>query len=126
MFNNLGEQPIYNREIYVQGTDADKEVFGYQENYPEYRQGRSRVTGEFRSGSNGVPGQGLDTWHLADYYESLPILSKEWIEESPNTLDRVLQVSHSQVNQYLLDCNFSFKVSRPMSEYGVPGLIDHH
>lgn len=126
VFNNLGEQPILNREIYVQGTSEDSKVFGYQENYPEYRQGRSRVTGEFRSGANGSPGQGLDTWHLADYYESLPILSKEWIEESPNTLDRVLQVSHTQSNQYLLDCNFDFKISRPMSEYGVPGLIDHH
>lgn len=126
VFNNLGEQPVKNREIYVQGTDEDDEVFGYQENYPEYRQGKSRITGQFRSGSNGDPGQGLDTWHLADYYESLPVLSKEFIEEGPETLDRVLQVSHDVSNQYLLDCEFDFDVSRSMSEYGVPGLIDHH
>lgn len=126
VFNNLGEQPIKNREIFCQGTAEDDEVFGYQENYPEYRQGKARITGQFRSGSNGLPGQGLDSWHLADYYESLPVLSKEWIEESPNTLDRVLQVSHTNSNQYLLDGFFNFEVSRPMSEYGVPGLIDHH
>lgn len=126
VFNNLGEQPVYNREVYVQGTSDDSKVFGYQENYPEYRQGKSRITGQFRSGANGLPGQGLDTWHLADYYSSLPILSKEFIEESPITLDRVLTVSHDLSNQYLLDCVFDFDVSRPMSEYGVPGLIDHH
>lgn len=126
VFNNLGEQPVYNREIFVQGNDDDSKVFGYQENYPEYRQGKSRITGQFRSGANGLPGQGLDTWHLADYYDSLPILSKEFIEESPVSLDRVLTVSHDLSNQYLLDCVFDFEVSRPMSEYGVPGLIDHH
>ena len=27
----LGEQPVYNREIYAQGTPEDNEIFGYQE-----------------------------------------------------------------------------------------------
>ena len=29
IFANLGEQPIYNKELFMQGTDEDNEVFGY-------------------------------------------------------------------------------------------------
>lgn len=122
VFNNLGEQPVYNRELYAKGDSSDNQVFGYQENFPEYRSGRSMVTGEFRSG---VPNS-LDTWHLSDDYSDTPVLSKEWIEENPVSLDRVLKVTSAVSNQYLLDGIFNFKVSRPMSEYGVPGLIDHN
>ena len=34
---HLGEQAILNREIYMQDTSADSNVFGYQERYAEYR-----------------------------------------------------------------------------------------
>lgn len=37
VFANIGEQPIYNKEIYAQGTKADDEVFGYQEAWADYR-----------------------------------------------------------------------------------------
>ena len=35
--SHLGEQAILNSEIFAQGTDADAEVFGYQERYADYR-----------------------------------------------------------------------------------------
>ena len=46
---NIGEQPVYNREIYVQGTSSDDEVFGYQEAWADYRYKPNRVSGEMRS-----------------------------------------------------------------------------
>lgn len=80
------------------------------------------MTGEFRSDY----AQSLDSWHLADDYSSLPILSKDWIEEQPTTLDRVIQVAHTNANQFIADIHFDMEVSRCMSAYAVPGLIDHH
>lgn len=45
----MGEQPVYNKEIYAQGTEEDDKVFGYQERYAEYRYYPSLITGKFRS-----------------------------------------------------------------------------
>ena len=56
---HLGEQAVLNKEIYAQGTDADEEVFGYQERWAEYRYYPSRITGKFRSTLQDT----LDVWH---------------------------------------------------------------
>ena len=64
---NIGEQPILNKELYVQGTAQDNEVFGYQEAWADYRYKPSIVTGEMRS----AYATSLDSWHLADDYTSL-------------------------------------------------------
>lgn len=124
---NLGEQAILNKEIFAQGTNADDEVFGYQEAWADYRYAPSYVTGAFRSNlSEGERGGSLDAWHLADYYSELPSLSDTWIEEGDESMNRVLAVSSEVENQFLADMYFVNKTTRPMPLYSVPGLIDHH
>lgn len=122
VFANLGEMPIYNREIYAQGNDADAEVFGYQEAWAEYRYRPSYVTGEMRSNY----AQSLDVWHLADEYTALPHLSAGWIHEDKSNIDRVLAVSSKLSNQFFADIFVSCRATRPMPVFSVPGLIDHH
>ena len=46
---NLGEQAVLNKEIYLQGTAADDDVFGYQEAHADYRYRNSMLTGKMRS-----------------------------------------------------------------------------
>jgi len=116
--SHLGEQAILNKEIYAQGTDADEDVFGYQERYAEYRYAPSKITGKFRSQDP----QSLDIWHLAQDFGSLPVLNGEFIEENP-PIDRVIAVQDEP--QILFDSYFSIKCARPMPTYSVPGLIDH-
>ena len=118
VFAHLGEQAILNKEIYAQGTEADNEVFGYQERYAEYRYKPSMITGKFRSSDP----QSLDVWHLAQDFESLPTLSQQFIDEHP-PVERVLAVTSEP--QFLLDAWFDLKCVRPMPVYGVPGLVDH-
>ena len=48
-FAMLGEQAVLNKEIYVQGTAADNDVFGYQERWAEYRYHPTMITGLFKS-----------------------------------------------------------------------------
>lgn len=115
---HIGEQAILNKEIFTQGTAADEEVFGYQERFAEYRYKPSIVTGKMRSND----AQSLDTWHLAQDFENLPVLNEEFIVENP-PLDRVLAVNDEP--QFLFDSIFNLKCARPMPMYGVPGLIDH-
>lgn len=117
-FAHLGEQVVYNKEIYTQGTDEDNKAFGYQERYAEYRYYPSMVTGKFRS----TYAQPLDSWHLAQKFDSLPTLSSQFIEDNP-PIDRIIAVQDEP--QFLLDAWFDLKCVRPMPVYSVPGLVDH-
>lgn len=122
VFANIGEQAIYNKEIYAQGNAQDDEVFGYQEAWADYRYKPNRVTGEMRSSAP----QSLDVWHLGDDYDALPMLSDDWIREDPANVDRVLAVQSSVSNQLFADIYIRNTTTRPMPMYSIPGLIDHH
>lgn len=115
---HLGEQVVYNREIYTQGTTDDNGVFGYQERYAEYRYKPSMITGKLRSSDP----QTLDVWHLAQKFDTLPKLNQDFIEENP-PISRVIAVQNEP--QFFADFWFDLKTSRPMPVYSVPGLVDH-
>lgn len=114
----LGEQPVYNREIYAQGTPEDDEIFGYQEAWADYRYKPSYVTGEMRSNFQAS----LDAWHYADNYDKLPRLSAEWIQEGTKNIDRTIAVTSNISHQFLCDFYFSEDWYREMPIYSIPGI----
>lgn len=120
-FAMLGEQPVYNREIYVDGSANDSLVFGYQERWAEYRYKPSKITGLFKSTSAGT----IDNWHLAQKFTSLPTLNSTFIQDNP-PVSRVVAVgAAANGQQFIFDSFFDCKTARPMPLYSVPGLIDH-
>lgn len=118
-FAHLGEQAIELREIYAQGSEADKTVFGYQERYAEYRYKPSQITGKFRSS---VTGGNLDVWHLSQFFSNAPTLNEEFITENP-PIKRIIAVQDEP--EFLLDIGFRYTTVRPMPMFGTPGLVDH-
>lgn len=114
----LGEQPVYNREIYAQGTPEDNEIFGYQEAWADYRYKPSYVTGEMRSNYK----TSLDAWHYADYYKETPRLSAEWIQEGTENIDRTIAVTSAKSHQFLCDFYFTESWFREMPIYSIPGI----
>lgn len=114
----LGEQPVYNREIYAQGTSEDEEIFGYQEAWADYRYKPSYVTGEMRSNFQ----TSLDAWHYADDYKELPRLSAEWIQEGTQNIDRTIAVTSNVSHQFLCDFYFTENWFREMPIYSIPGI----
>lgn len=114
----LGEQPVYNREIYAQGTAEDNEIFGYQEAWADYRYKPSYVTGEMRSNYQ----TSLDAWHYADDYDALPRLSAEWIQEGQQNVDRTIAVTSAKSHQFLCDFYFTEDWYREMPIYSIPGI----
>jgi hypothetical protein len=117
-FAHLGEQAIQNIEIYCQGNEDDKKVFGYQERYAEYRYKPSLITGQFRSTYK----EPLDIWHLSQKFATLPTLSDEFIQDHP-PISRVVAVP--SYPHFLLDVKFNLKCIRPMPMYGIPGMMGH-
>lgn len=118
-YDHLGNQPIYNKEIYADGSPTDNEVFGYQERYAEYRYEENTIAGEFTS-TGSTP---LDSWHYGDLYNSLPVLSQNWIEETKANIDRTIAVQNH--DQFMVDTTLYIKAIQPLPVYATPGLIDH-
>lgn len=127
-FANLGNMPVYNKEIYLQsdtvvdtnGKPVNDNAFGYQEAWADYRYFPDIVTGEMRSNYD----QSLDLWHWADDYSQLPSLGDQWIDETKNNIQRTIAVQNH--DQFFGDFYFQAIYTRPMPLYSVPGLIDHH
>lgn len=117
---NLGEQEVYNKEIYAQGTaggDDDAGVFGYQERWAELRYGRTIISGRMRSND----ALSLDVWHLSEEFESLPALNAAFIEQN-TPIDRVTAVTtepHFKGDFYGVG-----NWVRPLPMYSVPGLMN--
>jgi hypothetical protein len=115
--SHLGEQAVFNKEIYASGSETDDQVFGYQERFAEYRYKPSLVTGAFRSNAK----TSLDAWHLAQDFASLPALNSEFIEEDA-PMTRIQAVNTEP--DFLFDCFFHYHCVRPMPVYSVPGFVD--
>lgn len=117
---NIGEQPIYSREIYYEndGFGSLDNVFGYQEAWADYRYKTSIVTGEMRSGIT----NSLQSWHFADYYAQKPTLSSTWIQEDKTNVDRTLAVTSKLADQIFGDFYVKNLTTRVMPVHSIPGL----
>lgn len=113
---HIGEQPIKRKEIFATGTDEDNNVFGFKEPWDELHYMPHIITGEFNSDHE----QSLDVWHLGDDYETAPVLSQEFVEETDVYLKRTL--AEQKYNQIRGDFFMEFKMVRPMPTHSVPGL----
>lgn len=107
---HIGQQEVLSKEIYADGTDADNEVFGYQNRFDEYRRGKNHVSGEFRTTQ--------DYWNMARVFENRPSLNSEFITCNPT--DRVFQLSESLSDQLYCMINNDLRAKRLISRNGNP------
>ncbi|MBS5789878.1 MAG: hypothetical protein KIC95_04960 [Fusobacterium sp.] len=116
-FWNLGDQAVYNKEIFLSPDKATNEaVFGYQERYRELREGVNKITGKMRSGVTDT----LDVWHLAEKFENLPKLNSTFIE-SNTPVERVLSAPNEP--DIIMDIWFDIKATRPLPVTADPSLL---
>jgi len=109
-FANIGEQPVQVQELYAYTVNAEN-TFGYTPRYAEYKYNPSRVAGDFRTT--------LDFWHLGRIFASEPTLSQEFIECTPDDVERVFAVQDETDNLYCHVYN-KIKAVRPMPKFGTP------
>lgn len=119
--DHVGEEPVFNEQIFAQGTDEDKEVFGYQPAFEDMRLGMSYCSGNMRPNATLT----LSAYNYADDYSELPTLSSEWIDEDKTLVDRTLSITSKVSPQIFGDFLFEMKHTRGMSMYGTPGFMDH-
>lgn len=123
VFSNIGEQPVYTKELYAPGLEVDSDrIFGYNEAWADLRYRPSRVSGMLRSYGN----NGFDIWHFADNYSNAPVLNDTFMRETNVYLNRTLSVDSTVAPNFVIDIFNKIEAIRPLPTYSVPGLIDHH
>lgn len=113
-FQNIGEQPIYNRELMANHPNPE-EVFGYTPRYSEYKYIPSSVHGEMRTT--------LDFWHAGRIFDSEnpPALNKDFITMKQEDVNRIFAVPQADEHLYCF-LNHDIKARRKMQFFGSPGI----
>ncbi len=117
LLQGLGEQPLYTQEL--TGTDSP-EIFGYQQQYSEYKYHDDEVHGLLRDGES------LSSFALQRTFSGTvsPELSTAFLEIPKEFLDPVLAVDSDMGAVTWCDFYFSLKKTSPLSEYVIPTLGD--
>lgn len=126
-FNNLGEEPVYNRELFVQdydallvdGSNANTGIFGFQERYFRHKCKISQLSSEFRVDH----ATSLSSWHLSEDFATLPVLGETFITDQSGQvggcLERVQVVTAGP--DFFYDCRFQHTAARALPVFSIPG-----
>lgn len=115
-FENLGEQEILNKEIFLSGNEElDNETFGYAPRYSEYKYMPSTVHGDFRDT--------LDFMHLGRQFDETPTLNGDFIVPDPETTNRAFAVTADRYDHLYCEFVHHLHARRPMSKNPLPQLI---
>lgn len=112
-FGNIGEQEIFNRELYVDGTAEDKKVFGYGPRYADWKDGCSHVNGEFRTS--------LRYWHFGRFFTERPLLNEAFIMADQVSTDP-FNVTDPTEDKLYVHMYTRASVRRALPYWGTPGL----
>ncbi len=119
LFCHIGYQPVYKKELTFKANDTD--VWSYNEYSADLRWNPSRVSGQLST--NAI--DSLDIWTFSDNYANAPTMSQQWIEESPEYVDRTLAIPSDSLDQFISDIWIHSSAIRVMPTFSTPGLIDH-
>lgn len=111
-FAHLGEQPVYNQELYAYQSNP-YEPFGYLPRYYEYKFENNRVAGDFRTS--------LNFWHEGRIFDGPPALNQAFIECNPRY--DIFAVDDPDVDHLWCHILNRVKMVRPMPMFGTPSII---
>lgn len=118
-FNNLGEQAVYNGELFsdhLASGSTDLGEFGYQPQYDEYRSHPSRATGDFRESQ-------FLSWHLDRKFSSVPPLNYDFIHINGTETNRIFNDTLSEARHYRCHTFHKAMYVRPISKHPIPGKL---
>lgn len=109
---HIGEQSIYDWELYYQGQANGPIPFGYQSRYAEYKYQPSTVHGAFKDT--------LAYWHMGRIFDAPPDLNGDFVTSDPT--DRIFAVPQTANQNLLVQVYHKVDALRPMPYFGTPAL----
>lgn len=118
-FAKLGEQPVYDYEIFTtpasltKDTDGEYPLFGYQSRYADWKYRCSRNAGDFRDS--------LLHWTLTRSFSSAPVLGSVFNEVEDALQNRIFAVAGQ--DGFWLYVHNNLHVKRPLPYFGTPNTL---
>ena len=119
-FANLGEQEVYNSEIYQLGNtyfyQKNDGVFGYQSRYAEYKYKPNTIHGHLREDA-------FSPWTLVRTFAVTPNLNSYFIESDweNEDLGRIFPITDSDT-QFVVQLYHDFKAIRKLPKFVIPEI----
>lgn len=119
-FAKLGEQPVYDYEIYTTpdsltaDVDGEYPVFGYQSRYADWKWLPTTNHSDFRTS--------LLFWTLTRTFSSPPVLGQGFVAYTPDVMNRIFAVPQDGGSFWLYVHN-KMTVQRPLPYFGVPNTL---
>lgn len=110
-FANLGEEPVFTKEIDTQHSTED-DVFGYVPRYSDYKSAVNEVHSDFKSS--------LAFWTQIREFGNQPQLNEAFLFSDPSLAP--FAVSNPYTDLILCTANYNIKASRLLPFYGVPTI----
>lgn len=111
-FALLGEEPVFDKELFVDANTTEDGVFGYVPRYADYKSALPEVHGDFRTS--------LDFWSNPRKFANQPRLNAEFVFGNPSKKMFAVQSDYS--DSLLVTIRHGVKASRLMPFYGVPTI----
>lgn len=108
-FANLGEEPVFTKEIYADTTEDD--VFGYVPRYSDLKSAIGEVHGDMRSS--------MSFWTQTRDFANKPQLTREFLFGDPQVPTAVQALSSDPL---IVTIQFNVQASRLMPFYGTPTI----
>lgn len=111
-FANLGEEPVFTKELFAGAGVAEDDVFGYVPRYSDYKSAVGEAHGDMRST--------LSFWTQTREFANVPQLNKEFLFGDPSLSPFAVQSLYA--DPIICTIQFNVKASRLMPFYGVPTI----
>lgn len=125
LLQNVGDQPIFAREITGYGSVNPGNVFGYTDRFAEFMFRKNSVHGAMRNDA-GTAGTLKSFVLQRDFTGASNVsLSTNFLEIPTNYLDQIFAISSESAGlSYWFDLYLDYKVTMPLAEYSIPSLQD--
>ena len=124
-YAGISFQPVFNGELFLQGTAEDKEALSFLPPWSEYKSEENQLTGMFNpyySTNDGDTENWLKEWTYGNKFANLPMMGEEFLEQGPENVDRTITVQSTLGDQFLLDCQFLITKWSEVPDFRVVGL----
>lgn len=111
-FAHLGEQPIYTKQLFVDGNLSEDDVFGYTPRYADYKSDTGSVHGRLKSN--------LNYWTMARRFSNKPVLGTEFIYSHPRQ-DAFVVTNHLEPC-FVMEIDYHVRANRLLPFYGQPHM----
>lgn len=113
-FAHIGEQEVYNAEIYANVINRTtlKDTFAYNPRYYQYKQMQDRVAGDFKTTNN--------FWHMGRIFSAPPVFNEQFVTSDPT--HRIFNVTDPGIHKLWSLVQHNIKAVRPMPKFGTPTI----